>query len=482
MYPEIITKNRDMIEIDFIFCIYKNILLLDNYIDDINVEKDFKSEANIFYIDTAIELYKKGIKSITDISIRSFLEGKSLINQYDSLGGFLTIEEYKHEVVEENVEAYWDEIIKSNILYDLHDKGFNIEKNMDKFDKMTSEQIYDYVDYQLNSTFTNISTTMEIEDIRIDDDFIKTCNDGQAMGLSYSEHMPRLNYSTLGAPRGDLYMIAATSGAGKTSILWYGYLMPFVRKGYKVALISNEQKIKEFKSLLLVEVLTSELNYFGITRKKIKIGNFDEEQMEMIKKAQKIADEKYFKNIKFVKMFNYSISSVKKIIKRLSKTGYVAFGYDTLKYDSASKKATTWEGLLEDSKSLFQLASKENIVLITTFQLALHTINKRYLDASCLSNGKQVKEVYSEMVYFREAWSDEFGGEKYDIRPYNFKKVDGHYTRERDNITMLEGKRYLIGFLDKTRNDETGICILYEHQGHFNIWKELGFCTVFHDR
>ena len=128
------------------------------------------------------------------------------------------------------------------------------------------------------------------------------------------------------------------------------------------------------------------------------------------------------------------------------------------------------------------MASKENVALITTFQLALHTINKRYLDASCLSNGKQIKEVYSEMVYFREVWSDEFENEKYDIRPYNFKKVNGHYTKERDNITMNKDKRYLIGFLDKTRNDETGICILYEHQGHYNIWKELGFCTVFHDR
>ena len=355
MYPEIITKNRDMIETNFIFCLYNNILLLDNYIDDIVVATHFKSEANKFYIDTAIELYRKGIKSITDMSIRSFLEGKDvLINQYDALGGFLTIEEYGHEVVSENIEAYWDEIMKSNILYGLYDKGFNIEKDMNKFEKMNSEQIYDYMDYNLNSVFTNVSTTMEIEDLRVDNDFIQTCDDGLAMGLSYAEHMPRLNYATLGVPRGELYMIAATSGAGKTSVLWYGYLMPFVRAGYKVALISNEQKAKQFKSLLLIEVLTSELKYFGITRKKLKIGNFNAEQREMIEKAQKIVDEKYFKNIKFVKMFNYSVANVKKIVKRLSKIGYVAIGYDTLKYDDSSKKATTWEGLLEDSKSLFQ--------------------------------------------------------------------------------------------------------------------------------
>ena len=482
-YPIEITEKRNSIEGNFIFCVYKDIQLLDNYIDDIKEERDFKTDEGKFYISIALELYKRGIRSITDVSIRSFLEHKdSLLKSYEDMGGFQTINQLKRILDVENAEAYWDELSKSNILYKMHDSGFDVVKDIEKINKMDSEQIYDFYDHKLNTIFTNTSSTMIIEDMRVDNTFVESCDSGQAMGLNYSEHMPRLNYATLGVPLGELYMIAATSGGGKTSLLWFGYLMPFIRQGYKVVLVSNEQTIKNFKALLLVEALTKDLKYFGITRKKLKIGGFTDEQRSKIKEAQKIIDEKYYKKIKFVKMFNYSISSVKKIVKRYSKSGYSAIAYDTLKYDGSSNSNSTWEGLLEDSKSLFQVASKENVALITTFQLALHTINKRYLDASCLSNGKQIKEVYSEMVYFREMWDDEYSNEKFDVKPYNFLKQNGKYTKIKETITLDPDKRHLISFLDKTRNDETGICIVYEHIGHFNIWKEIGFCTVYHDR
>jgi hypothetical protein len=76
-----------------------------------------------------------------------------------------------------------------------------------------------------------------------------------------------------------------------------------------------------------------------------------------------------------------------------------------------------WQQLVEDSKQLFQIASKENIAIIPTYQLALHTLNKRYLDETCLSNAKQTKEVCSEIILMRKLWDDEYAGGSKDVSP-----------------------------------------------------------------
>ena len=105
------------------------------------------------------------------------------------------------------------------------------------------------------------------------------------------------------------------------------------------------------------------------------------------------------------------------------------------------------------------------------------------MDATCLSNAKQIKEVFSEMVYMRQVWEDEMEGQKYDIKPYNLKKdTQGKYTKIKETYTMSPDKKYLILFLDKTRNDEDAQTILYEFNGRYNLWKEIGYCSPFHDR
>jgi hypothetical protein len=47
---------------------------------------------------------------------------------------------------------------------------------------------------------------------------------------------------------------------------------------------------------------------------------------------------------------------------------------------------------------------------------------------------------------------------------------------------MDKDKKYLILFLDKTRNDEDKQTLLYHFDGKYNKWREVGYCTVFHDR
>lgn len=481
-YPEELIKGRDSAEATFVFCLWKQPDLYDDF-QRVNENDDhtLKTEDGVFYFSLGRQMFNQGFKSFDNVTIYTFLEGKPTVKKhFEELGGYATVSELCGLVNPENVDAYYDKVAKMNTLMTLYDKGFPVLNNMDRFSKMTNQEVYDYFDYILNSVSIKNTHDIDIETLEIDEKFLADCNDGSAQGISYGAHCPILNYLTLGTPLGDMYMFAGHSGVGKTSFVFENMILPMTNDGVKCAVISNEQRSKDFKQLLLVHILTTELEYWGLTRKKLKMGKFTDEQWEMLRKAKDISKKKY-SNIQFVKLFDNDMNKVKRIIKKLAKLGYQVVMFDTMKSEDEIDDAM-WQQLLIHSRKLFQITSRENISLICTYQLALHTLNKMYLDASCLSNAKQIKEVFSEMVYARPLWDDEFPGEKFDVKPYQLKKDDsGKYTNVRKLIPLDKEKKYIVAFLDKTRNDDDKIQVLYEFNGRFNRWKEIGYCSVFNE-
>lgn len=475
-------EGRQSAEATFIFCLWKQPDLYDDYTRlNTNGDETIKTEDGLFYFSLGRQIYQQGFKSLDHVTIYSFLEGKPTVKKhFDELGGYHSVEELRNLVNIENVEAYYDKIVKMNTLMTLHDKGFNVLQNIERFKGMTNQQVYDYYDYILNNVSIKNGHDIEVETLEIDDKFLDECNDGAVQGISYGKRCPILNYLTLGTPLGDMYMFGGHSGIGKTSFMFENMIIPMVENGVKCVVISNEQRSKDFKQLLLVHILTYDLKYWDLTRKKLKMGKFTDEQWEMLDKAKQISKEK-FSNLLFYKLFDNDMNKVKRIIKKLAKLGYQVVMFDTMKSDDEIDEAM-WQQLLIHSRKLFQITSKENISLLCTYQLALHTLNRRYLDASCLSNAKQIKEVFSEMVYARTIWDDEYTGEKYDIKPYEFKKDEsGKYKGVRHMIELDRNKKYIVVFLDKTRNDDDKQQVLYEFNGRFNRWKEIGYCTVINE-
>lgn len=478
-YPKELTENRTIIEGNFVMSLWID---PDYYYDfDIDMSKDLLTEDGRFYYALGQELLNQGYKTFDDTSIYSYTSDKEVLrNGYDRRGGYAPIKEMKSILNIENIGVYYDNLCKNNLLMNLYDEGFNVINKIKDFNKMTTDQVYDYYDYKLNHYAINRTTDIKIEKLTIDDKFIEECNNGSEMGLNYGKIAHIMNYLTLGIPKSELSLISGHSGSGKTSWIFANIVLPVIENGHKVCIISNEQKSKNFKQMLLAMTL-ADMGYWKLSRKKIKQGNFNEEQKEKIAEAQKIIDEKYKDTLRFVKMYDYNLGKIKKIVKKLSKTGFELFLYDTMKGENLAD-GQVWQRLVEDSKQLFQLASKEDIAIVPTYQLALHTLNKRFLDASCLSNAKQIKEVFSEMILFRPIWDDEWDGEKYDIKPYNWKRdKNGKYTKVKQMIKLDRDKKYIVAFLDKTRNDEDKQTVVYEFMGAFNRWKEIGYCTVFHD-
>ena len=276
-------------------------------------------------------------------------------------------------------------------------------------------------------------------------------------------------------------MLGGFSGTGKTSFVFENMILPLTESGVKCCIISNEMQVRAYKQLLTIHILTNDLGYWKMTRKHLKVGKFTDEQKEMLLKAAAISQKKY-SSIRFIKMFDNDTSRVIKSVRKYSKLGYQMFLWDTMKSDDDGGNMEMYRQLLQSSRKIFQCASRENVSIVCTYQLALYMKNQRFLDASTLSNGKQIKEVFSEMIYIRELWQDEYTGEKCDCYAYTrTRKPDGTWEKFTTPITLDKTKKYIVAFLDKTRNDEDGQQFLYEANLSWNNWKEVGYCTIRND-
>ena len=93
--------------------------------------------------------------------------------------------------------------------------------------------------------------------------------------------------------------------------------------------------------------------------------------------------------LKFIKVFDYNIETVGSFIKKLAlQDGFEYFLYDTFKAEDMTGSSVHGQ-MVEDSKYLFQIASKHNVAILITQQLALHTEGQvSYLNASVLSSSK----------------------------------------------------------------------------------------------
>ena len=477
---EKINNGREKIEACFVFSCWADPDLFEDY-KHVNATKKDHTLQNPdaeFYWNLGKAMYKQGIRNFDAISIDTFLTNKEAAKKkFEEFGGMETVNQLRSLIDVKNVDAYFDKIAKMNSLSMIYKKYKELFADVDRFESASNEDVYNTFELLNNSVVLNTNHSEHSENLVIDQQFLNELESGNSVGFSYNKFAPLLNYITLGGNPGSLFMVGGHSGTGKSSFVFEVQILGMHYSGIKTAIISNEMKSDIYKVLLLEHILTVDLNYYGLTRKQIKMGKWTDEQKEKIAEASKISEEKY-KDIIFIKTFDNDIGKIIKYIRRLKSQGVQAVFYDTFKSDDGADEGAIWQSLTLDARRLFQTCDKLNILCITTYQLALHTLNQRYLDASCLSNAKQIKEVYETMVYFRPLWDDEYPGEKNDVHPYRINR-DNHKIH--DVIDLDPKEKYYLLFIDKTRADEDKQVLIFRWRSRFNEWKELGFANVRND-
>lgn len=482
-----INEGREKAEAAFVFCCWKNGEYFDEYkfIGDKD-DHTLQNKDAQFYWRLGMLMHSSGINHIDDISVDTFLTGKEkALKKYEEMGGSQTVRELMSLVHNDNAEGYYTIISRMNALQTWAIKTEELMGDLDRFSWSSGEDIYEAFEDINNSIAINTSYSEKIQTLDIDEEFIESLNNGEEVGYNYGKYCPILNWITLGAMPASMFMLAGHSGKGKTSFAFENLLMSLHYQDNvgHIGIISNEEKIKKYKMLLLNHVLTKDMKYYGLTRKQLQKGGYTEEQKEKIREAAEIINTQY-QDIHFLKMFDNNIDKIIKYIKKMSYENTSVILYDTFKVSENTHDKSMWESLLLDSRKIFQICSKLEICCITTYQLALHTLNIRYLDETCLSLGKQIKEVYETILLVRPVWADEYDGEKYDIKPWRFKKnqngqyeLDENGKRIKEAIKLDPEEKYFLVFVNKTRSDEDQQVILYRWRGRFNEFRELGYAN-----
>ncbi|MEY8366562.1 DnaB-like helicase C-terminal domain-containing protein [Anaerovoracaceae bacterium 41-7] len=475
-YPESLIKKRKEIECNFVLSLWKDPDSIGTY-NSIQNGVDIITEDGTFYYGIAQQIYNLGYRELNSMAVYTFLADKKVLQEgFDIRGGYNTVNEITSLLSVENIDSYYDEVVKNNALLDLYDAGFDVEGNLDKFQKMTSDEIYDYLDYKINDIFVNKVAKLHVEDMSTGyDDYVEQWNEGVMKGFPIGYSI--LNYRLAGVHKKNLLLHMAHIGNGKTTSSILFYILPAIENGENVCIIANEQGNEEFRQMILSTVLFNRVNYRKMNRQRFIQGGFSDEDLEHIELAKEWLEKQDGKII-FIETADYSVQNVKKIVRKYSKIGYGLFIFDTLKPE-VENSSTAWADFSETAKELFMVAKQEDVAIIATAQLSAESMGRKFLDLGCVGKSRAIAETATQVVMFRTLSQDE----KEKITVYNLHRDEdsGKLTNIRDVYQLDLNKDYIVVFIPKNRFGDTRPQIVYERNMAFNTLKEVGLTEIDYD-
>ena len=139
----VLLKNRDIIEGNFVLSLWKSPELFLEY--DIKPDVDFKTEGGKIYYEIGNGMIKRGIYTFDEISVETFLDSfPEYKKKFDEFGGYDSYKDSVKLIDPENIEYYYDELQKSNLLISLYKAGFNTDEDYNIFSKVKCQNVYDY--------------------------------------------------------------------------------------------------------------------------------------------------------------------------------------------------------------------------------------------------------------------------------------------------------------------------------------------------
>jgi len=472
-FREELIKSKNVAESYVVLSIYKN----PDLFFDANLEvNDFHTPEWKFFYALARKLIKDEKKKvIDDIVLGLCVSGnKELETRYEMFGGWQTIANGMTFVQEENFDSYLADIKKYNALIRLHDMGFNIKDKFDQFKKMDAEEIQNVLEGALSSVFADIDEGDKVEDLK--DGLWETVIDahnGVSKGFPYASKL--LNDLCNGMVLGNLTIVAANSGVGKTFFTLTQLLPNVIEFGEPILLMVNEEEKSKWQRELITWVINNVLDG-DFQKTRFYQGEFNSSEMELLKKAVDWLNEKVADGlIRFVNFTTFSMNKAIKVIKKYSSLYNIKyFVLDTLKLDNddltQNNNSQAWLQLQQNIVRLYNVikASNKNLHIWATYQLAKGSVLNRFLTQNNLGMAKNVVDVASTLILLRRAFDSEKEGGRNELSI----KTDKGYTK------MKQEKEYFVVFVDKNRQGGTHYQIVMEADIGRNIIKDFGTTRV----
>lgn len=480
--PSKYLENRETIEGRVVLSMWKNPELFMEY--KINNNELINEDSKVLY-KLGLQMVDNGIVEFDRVTVETYLEDyptlKEIINEY---GGVREIINTAKTMNVNNFETYYDKLLQSNYMINLFLMQKRLASEFEKIKGMNDSQLMaNYVEELINSISdeSSINKNMEVNELYFADDEFDMIVNGEAIEtVTFEKYAKILNDIFYGIPMGMTTQISAPSGNGKSTFTFSNILYPMIEKGEIVTLISNELSYQQYKFMLYSIIATRQFKYYKLSREKMLKGKCTEEDLQVLRQVQKYVNTELKGKLVFIKYCDGDIDTIIRIMNKWNKMGSRIVVFDTMKAsNSADNRA--WATIIEDSKKLDIACQKNKQGLILTFQIAQYASNKRELSGADLSQGKQIKEILSNHAIFRYLHADEYTGEKYDVKPYRWKYDEALGKTYKEQIKLDKDKRYLVLYVDKCRNGQDGIYILYQFNGQTATYYEIGYCTVHPD-
>lgn len=465
--------------------------LLYNYTPNKLSQKHIGNKVWKFYLGLGREMFKRGIQVFDDITVAKIVKELGKEKDYKRYGEYQTIEELMigTENTEENFESHYEEVKKYSLLrglYDLlGDKVVQKTKTYDYHEKTRQE-----LDSYWNEKMINIF--MSNSDVKIKeynllgnlDKLVEKLDSDENIGIPFYE-LDNFSGIMNGWVKGVVYLLSAFSGQGKSSFIVFALIMEFIRRKEKLVIIANEMDCEAYQKLLLVSVLGTPLHE-ELYKKYKKVfnrgvldkGKFSDKERERINKAVEWVNTNTDNEelIKFVPIEHYTMQSVEQTLRYYKNKGYDFAVIDTCKPSEGRGNKERWVQFVDDFETIYKLSKKDvlDMGIFCTAQNADSYINMKYLDYSCIGDGKKIKNTVDLCIHIRTMQDGEKQGDSQLIV----------YDDEGNTIELNPFLNYYLFFISKNRRGLTNPTLpilVMSVDLNTNSWKEIGWTKIAND-
>lgn len=476
-----VKEYKTIAEANVVSIFYKKPELIYDYTLKLD---DFNENTWRVYWQIANDIIAVERKSVLDdMTVGLYLEKHpKLRKEYETYGGYDTIDKAKEYVDIQNIEGYIKELYKWKTVLNMIKNNFPVINRINEFCDMSLDEIYEEYEAMLNHIFVN--TVKDIQSYNACDginEYIDKCNSGMNLGLPLN-NCDILNKEIGGFNcDGNIYGLGASSGVGKSTMAM-NYIIPSIMHyDEKVVFFINEEDETKVQRELVIWVANN-IFKFDLPKYKLRDGNFDEETMSQLRKvAGWIEDKKEKQNITIVPLERYSVNTVIKLIKKYASLGVKYFVLDTLKESCDAKTDEIYKSMTRDMVKLYDIVKPKakNVGLFVTYQLGKASIKSRYLTNNEIGMAKSIVDVMSVNLMIRRPFEDEYEGGRHEIVGYRFDGLNG---KSKIPFKLKPDKHYMIIFIPKNRFGQTdAFQIISEFDLSTNTNRDLGICNITQD-
>ena len=281
-----------------------------------------------------------------------------------------------------------------------------------------------------------------------------------------------------GLALGNITMLAANSGVGKTFLTTLLHIQSSINNEEPVLIIANEEEKSRYVQGLLTAYINARHKEAMFNKNRFLRGSFTDEEWEYLNEAKEWYLRKVSEGlVRFVNMNEFSMAKTIRLIKKYARLYDVRyFILDTLKLDNDTYSRvndSSWLQLQQNMVKLYNVIKPSNLnvhVWVTT-QMTKTNRRARYLDQSMIGMAKNITDVVSSLILVRMASQSEVSG-KNAIKVVNSK---GH------SEMLDEDNDYMIVFWDKNRQGQTNRQVVLEVDRGLNLIRDVGKTQINND-